>query len=1556
MKHLIVFLALATSFQLQAQQWGKNTISDYTNEALDIEIDASGNNYVTGYITGETAFSTNVSQTSAAGNGDIYVAKYAPNGQLIWIKQFGGNFSDRGYDLVVDHNQDIIVTGQFFGQVDFGATTLLSSASSKDIFLLKLNPAGTVLWARKEGGAMAENAYGVSVDSQNNVLLTGQFQGTSTIAGQTITSIIDPVTFLPSFDLFIAKYDLNGNPLWLKTGLADYEDRGLAVATDASNNIFITGQFSDTLVLAGQTFNNDAYNVGFLAKFSSAGQLQWMNTLRAGMVIPYDLEVNSVNEVVVTGDFLGNMVYFDASGLHNITNPYDRQIFVLKTANNGNYIWDETFGSDSDVSARSVSIDSQKDIFVTGYFKCDFTQFQETDDAIFSSVGYKDPYLIKVSNSGNLVYSKQLGGKMDDEGHGVAVHTTNQPVICGSYSKDLMFMRDVNQTYTEDIGQYDLLSYWSEPSHLYLHGDSTRNSFLMKAINQATPDINYYLLPSTDSLLGQINGGIDTAHFCVSDLLYSDPLTYEHLGPSYHYLWNTGSTYNPIGVNTSGTYSVFAERDDVCTSGRDTIEVVIHQPPHLPLMSDNIVILNESPTYYDYHFCHPDSVQIWFTQVDQSATFEIEDLNGLLYSDSLPHFYDVGGTYSVTATTQYCSVTDDFHIQFDYPIPYDTLDLYLKLYDPIDNNDTIELCINEFIDVYALDSFTNPAGNFIAPNEPIVGETWTVTPAMPGGSGQHFIGHFYPQSTGWYTFQYDVAVGYHNLCGLDTVVYHATDSYYFIVHPNPTIATNILGSSLICPGDSSYLYTTLPNSNLNWAGPGINWLSNDEDSIQVTLPGYYSYSGAVIDPVTGCSGNTIATFYIAPKTLPNIIASPADAIICPYDSVLLSLPNTYLSYDWIGPTGASLSLTNTVFGEDAGFYYCHVIDNEGCSLTTPPFELKEFTTPYLFVEPGNVICNNEIITLSAIHFGNASILWTSPISSSADHITVTQPGVYYCQIQQCGLTFYDSVEIIDGSFSISLLASDTLLCQNETSVLATTPGLGSYEWSNGTFGPSSISVTDEGDYWVSVMNSYGCEAQSDTIHIAESAAAIPPVVTDLSVCPGSDATLVENGNFTTLWFSASDTLFLQSGSTFAVNDITTDTSFLVAYQNAECPPVYELVWIHTIDSLPNAQIIGDSLLCQNETASYSISPSGFQTSWYNNNALLGSAGNITLNQTDFVNDSILTAVISNSCFSDTLSEPINFAAPAVISISSDSLILCAYSETTLSLAGDVTTILWAGNFGTVEDPTITIGSSVGSGWITATAMDNNGCLTNTDSTYVTVSNLNYSLFQNLGNSCLGDSISFGVQTTTDSLIWFTPNGLVDTTAFSFLVSNTNSGWYYLNQWDELGCAYEDSIFIESNQLPTFDLGTDTLLCLNDIYTYYFPNDSNSYSWAGMGELESFPVEGNQWVVLTATSPQGCLFSDTLFIETVDCENALPNVITPNNDGINDYFVIDEAPIFPGNELLIINRWGNQILHVNGYRNDFNGLGLSEGTYFFVFRRDPINEPNVKKEGFLEIIR
>ncbi|NBR14201.1 MAG: hypothetical protein EBU01_06410 [Crocinitomicaceae bacterium] len=223
---LLLLLQISTVF-LYGQKWGVNTFGQFTNEAFDVEIDNSGNSYITGYVTGETAFNTNNVLQTTSGNSDIYVAKYNSLGALLWWKQFGGNFSDRAYDLAIGPDQNIIVTGQFFGSVNFGSINLQSAQNSKDIFLMKLDPTGNVIWARKEGGNLSENAYGVTVDHQNNVILTGQFEGTSSIANQSFSSIIDPFTNQPSYDLFISKYDSNGNPLWVKAGLAHARSKGV---------------------------------------------------------------------------------------------------------------------------------------------------------------------------------------------------------------------------------------------------------------------------------------------------------------------------------------------------------------------------------------------------------------------------------------------------------------------------------------------------------------------------------------------------------------------------------------------------------------------------------------------------------------------------------------------------------------------------------------------------------------------------------------------------------------------------------------------------------------------------------------------------------------------------------------------------------------------------------------------------------------------------------------------------------------------------------------------------------------------------------------------------------------------------------------------------------------------------------------------------------------------------------------------------------------------------------------------------------------------------------
>jgi gliding motility-associated-like protein len=1760
-------------FGLNAQKWGANTFSQFTNEALDVEIDNAGNSYITGYVTGETAFNTNNVIQNAAGNGDIYVAKYNPVGTLVWYKKFGGNYSDRAYDLAIGPDQNIVVTGQFFGSITFGSTTLQSALDSKDIFLLKLDPNGDVIWALKEGGSMAENAYGVTVDHQNNVILTGQFQGNATIAGSNFTSVIDPITNLPSFDLFVSKYNPSGNSIWVRVGAAEKEDRGLAVAVDSQDNIFVTGQYSDTLIFAGNIYNNNGYNVGFVTKISPSGQVQFFNNLRAGFVLPYDVEVNSSDKVVITGDFLGNMNYYHNNVPYSIQSPYSKKIFVLKIENDGSYQWNYTLGSESDISAASISVDLANSIFVTGFFSCALNQLHDTIPAFWNSVGFKDPYVLKVSDSGTFVYAKQMGGKLDDEGLGIAIQSPDKPILCGSYTLP-MNVTPTNSAVLSGTNNYQLRSFGSEVGQYYFTGDSTRNSFILKYLDGNYQKYRYYQQQTADSLVGEIAQGQDTIHFCSGETIGYNPLTYSFYGPSYNYIWNTGSIASSIIVTSTGDYSVLVTRTDGCASDLDSIHMISDPIPELPLLSDDVIIYTNQTSepsghYGNYNFCFPETIAINYTNLAAGTTMQTTEPNGNVIPGTGPNNHSLEGTYSVMVDNGMCQNTADFHINLDYVVNQTPIELGISSTNSF-INDTLRICDNYYVNFFGYDIITNPNAVYGPLQQPILSSTFTINGQFASNSN---VAIFNPSSTGNYLVEYDLIVGYSNLCGLDTTHYHVEKLYYIEILPLPNFSTTISGDNVICQNGSIFLVLSNTNPSLNWSGPGISWQSSDEDSIEINLPGQYTYSGTIVDPISGCQKAVSFSKTITLKTAPNIVSNPTDGIICPNDTAYLSLPNVYQTYQWVGPNGDTISDLNTCEGSIQGFYYCHVLDNQGCFLTTPPFELKEFTTPSISVFPQDFLCANEQITISVNYTGTPVFQW-SPISSNTNELIISQPGNYSVSIQQCGITTTESVTIIDASFTPVISTSSSVLCFGDEISILGTPNNATYEWINGEYSSGALTVNQAGSYNATVTNEFGCVAQTNTIVITQVAGSFPPPMDSVIICAGSDVNLVDYSPYTLNWYDL-DTNFLQTTSNLLLSNIESDTSFLIAYAVQFCAPTFKnilidvidsisnyslisdtmmclgeivtmhfqhapttnfqwfngisnndyaavnqpgvytisiqecgfqivdsieiydantetillandtlicngevitivvepansinVIWnslsvntdtlevtapgiyfatvtnaygcidqsdtisisydpltaipfvrdtiicsgsnvsvqdtsfhlinwyttdtlliatsnqfdilgltddtsfiysqasqvcdltfqtfnIHVIDSIPDLEIMGDSILCPNESTILTIN-SADSISWLVSNIFMGNSNQISLNQSNLADTTSIIVSVFNQCFSRFLFDTIYTVLPDTISFESDTVILCNYDEIPYTTVEDVLNLTWSGSFGNLDSLFLVLTPDLGGGLISCTGIDLNGCVTNTIDLLLVNSNLDYTFQVNSGNLCEGNPGFVEVLTDSDSLIWHTPFGIVDTSFISIISNQTFSGIYNLTIWDTNFCHYDSSIVIDFNPLPAFTLNSDTLLCLNDIYTYLFPSDTIDYSWSLFGSVNDIPVIGNQELILTATSPAGCVFVDTIYVMSVDCDDALPNVITSNGDGTNDYFVIDEAPIFPNNHLYLYNRWGNVIFEQEGYQNTFEGSQFSEGVYWYVFYQDPINNPKKVKQGFLHI--
>ena len=157
MKNLILNSLLFFQFSLfqlqsyaQEWEWAKKGGGTKLDVVYDIKLDNLGNVYVTGFFYSPALFgNTLLSNTSV--NGEVFLIKYDNNGNVLWAKQGGGNGS-AGYSIVIDNSGNCYLIGSFFNTATFGGYNLIS-AGSNDIFIVKYNSNGSVLSASRAGSS-----------------------------------------------------------------------------------------------------------------------------------------------------------------------------------------------------------------------------------------------------------------------------------------------------------------------------------------------------------------------------------------------------------------------------------------------------------------------------------------------------------------------------------------------------------------------------------------------------------------------------------------------------------------------------------------------------------------------------------------------------------------------------------------------------------------------------------------------------------------------------------------------------------------------------------------------------------------------------------------------------------------------------------------------------------------------------------------------------------------------------------------------------------------------------------------------------------------------------------------------------------------------------------------------------------------------------------------------------------------------------------------------------------------------------------------------------------
>jgi hypothetical protein len=218
---------------------------------MGVTVDSSNNIYVSGYTGGGLDGNTN------SGDYDLFLVKYNSSGVKQWTKQLGTPSYDIGWGVTVDSSDNLYMTGYTSGGLD-GNT----SSGSTDIILVKYNSSGTKQWTKQLGSSLndfAESGDGVTVDSSDNIYVTGYTEGG-----------LDGNTNSGSDDIILVKYNSSGTKQWTKQLGTSSRDRGYGVTVDSSDNIYVTGYTEGGL--DGNT-NSGSQDL-ILVKYNSSGVKQ----------------------------------------------------------------------------------------------------------------------------------------------------------------------------------------------------------------------------------------------------------------------------------------------------------------------------------------------------------------------------------------------------------------------------------------------------------------------------------------------------------------------------------------------------------------------------------------------------------------------------------------------------------------------------------------------------------------------------------------------------------------------------------------------------------------------------------------------------------------------------------------------------------------------------------------------------------------------------------------------------------------------------------------------------------------------------------------------------------------------------------------------------------------------------------------------------------------------------------------------------------------------------------------------------------------------------------
>ncbi|MBI2271722.1 MAG: SBBP repeat-containing protein [Bacteroidetes bacterium] len=477
---VFILLIFVLSAVVKAQpncQWTKGYGNTKEESCKSVYVDASGNVYSTGYFYSPTITFGSTTLTNfdnSCNSCDAFIVKSDSCGNVIWAKKAGDDwYVDEGAAISADNLGNIYVAGSFQSATITFGSFVLNNSGSYNTFLVKYNSAGVVQWAKASTGDYRAVVTDMCADKNGNTYMTGWFNSDSLM--------FDGIKLMQGgyYDMFVVKYDNNGNAVWAKNAGYDGDDSGYGVAADTAGNVFVGGSFQDSIKF-GTVFIKPQlayYYHPFIVKYDKNGNVIWAKSSSNGESSDeaYDVAADISGNAYLAGYFKSDTITLGSIRLPNAS-IYNHNGFLAKYDPSGNVTWARRIGGNFSDIIKRVTTDTNANIYIGGDFESATIALDALSLTNFSNADTSyDIFIAKYNTNGNIQWARSAGEARGEYLEGIAVGKNGIPFISGRYnSSSLAF----GATILTNKGRTDT----------YVTNEITRNGMLVPQLCTVTVD------------------------------------------------------------------------------------------------------------------------------------------------------------------------------------------------------------------------------------------------------------------------------------------------------------------------------------------------------------------------------------------------------------------------------------------------------------------------------------------------------------------------------------------------------------------------------------------------------------------------------------------------------------------------------------------------------------------------------------------------------------------------------------------------------------------------------------------------------------------------------------------------------------------------------------------------------------------------------------------------------------------------------------------------------------------------------------------------------------